>query len=217
MGLSSRKFVLVIVVALTLSVHWVLHRQPLGSHADAPVWTQPTSLSSLFLNPISINEFQFDYESAEQILLALEQNSQGELILNHYSASVLEAALSSLPDNLSSADLQRVELLIIKGLPGRAGPQLANLVSNYYAYQVALDKTQALSDGDSRELRFEQSVLLQEQFFGEDVKQRLFGKRNRLNRYLFARKRINEDRLLDAMQKKKELSILKRQFTSDDN
>jgi hypothetical protein len=217
MGLSGQKIVLFIVVALTLSVHWALHRQPLGSPAASLIWTQPSSLGSLFANHISPNEWPFDFESAEQILLALKQNSEGELILNHYSVSVLEAAVRSLPDNLSGVDLKRVELLIIKGLPGRAGSELASLLSNYYGYRAALENAKTLSNSDSQELKFEQSVLLQEQFFGEDLTQRLFGKRNRLNGYLFARKRINEDPLLDAMQKKKELSILKRQFTSDDN
>ncbi|MFT6029031.1 MAG: hypothetical protein ACI8O8_000762 [Oleiphilaceae bacterium] len=213
---------LAIAFVIALSVLWLLHEAPLCcldsslNSFDRHQWQQPSAISDRFPERISTKYWQFDYEATEQALLKIKQNEHGGLILNASTAKVLEKAISTLPIQMRQDEIQRVELLVIKGFPGRAGPQLANFFTDFYYYQQALNSANSIVDTrehiDGQELSFKQMVLLQKEYLGEDISEQLFGRQNRINHYLYARKAINKDSSLNSAQKQQQLSILQDRF-----
>tara|TARA_R110001592_G_scaffold10098_1_gene52589 strand:- start:31646 stop:32332 length:687 start_codon:yes stop_codon:yes gene_type:complete len=227
MVLSSQKpfkllFVSVIALAIALFVLWSVHAEsPMFlNNADSHQWLQPSAISDRFSERISTNYWQFDYEATEQALLKIKQSKSGDLILNASTAKVLEKAVSTLPPQMQTDELQRVDLLVSKGLPGRAGQELASVVTNFYNYQQALKSANSTVNTPQytfdQERSFKQMVLLQEQYLGKDISGQLFGRQNRINHYLYARKRINDDASLNPAQKQQQLTALQARFKANE-
>jgi hypothetical protein len=227
---SNRRLISAIALAIAfviaLSVLWSLHAASLCcldsslNSSDRHEWQQPSAITDRFPERISTSYWQFDYEATEQALLKIKQSKSGELILNVSTAKVLEKAISTLPIRMKHDELRRVELLLIKGLPGRAGQQLASVFTGFYYYQQALNSANSTVDTqehtDDQELSFKQMVLLQKEYLGEDISEQLFGRQNRLNHYLYARKAINENPSLNPAQKQQQLSILQDRFKANE-
>ena len=229
---------LAVAFFITLSGLWSLHADSLSSlnssldvsldNADPHQWQQPFVISDRFPERISANDWQFDYEVTEQALLKIKQTKSGELILNAGTAKVLEDAVSKLPSQMKQDELRRIEFLVTKGLPGRAGQQLASIFTKFYYYQQALNSnssTAAIQDSSQektqestvdQEQSFKQMVLLQKEYLGEDISEQFFGRQNRLNQYLYARKAINDDLSLNSAQKQQQLSILQDRFKANE-
>tara|TARA_R110002167_G_scaffold94762_9_gene252723 strand:+ start:97 stop:717 length:621 start_codon:yes stop_codon:yes gene_type:complete len=198
-------------------------------HADKPrvlynsvvhQWQQPSVISDRFPEYISTNYWHFDYEATEQELIKIKHSNSGELILNASTAKVLEKAISTLPTQMKKDELQCLELLITKGLPGRAGRQLASIFTDFYYYQQALNGTNSTAskqpDINDQEQSFKHRVWLQEKYLTKDISERFFGRQNRLNSYLYARKSINEDASLNSAQKQQKLNTLQDRFKANE-
>jgi hypothetical protein len=153
---------------MILSAIWSLHAEPQGLllTAEKLEWQQPSSISDSFPTLISTHHWQFDYEATEKMLLKIKQKKNGELTLNPSSAKALEQAVSALPSNMSENELQRVELLVTKGLPGKAGQQLASVLTKFYHFQQASNIAHVSVDTKQNEhdkvLSFQQNVLRQQ-------------------------------------------------------
>jgi hypothetical protein len=214
--------VIVIAFTMTLSALWSLHTesQNISVKYSKFEWRQPLSLAGSFPMLISTIHWQFDYEATEQALLAIKANEVGDLILNANTAKILKKAVSKLPSKMNTAELQRVEFLVAEGLPGKAGQQLATVMTNFYHFKQATDiadaSTNAKQNKQSKALSFQQSILRQKRYLGEHTSKQLFGKKNALNNYLYARKRINEDTNLNQVQKQDQLTTLQARFKAHD-
>lgn len=211
---SNLSAVLLSALAIPLILIWYMD-------LDSPVslygpkvseWRQPYLIADRFPEHISNTRWTFDYEASEQILVKLKQDETEQLVLDGRAAEIIESAVSKLPKGLQSDELQRVEVLVAKGLPGSAGRQLADIVTDFYQYQQAARSAFVAKDSsttiEEQEKRFYQTVVLQEQFFGKPVAEKLFGRQNALNRYLYARRHITKDSSLSPEQKQKQLRTL---------
>lgn len=209
------------LIALTLALFllWSIHADSpdILNSPDVHLWQQPLSISDEFPERISTTHWQFDFESTEQVLTKIKLNGKGELILNETTADLLKVAVSKLPLNMTEADLQRIEILVAKGLPGKAGQQLSGVLTDFYRYwQLArIDDKKALNI-EAKERSFDQAVLRQERYLGKDIAERLFGRKNAVTRYLYARRRINEDTNLNQEQKQQQLIILQNRFKANE-
>jgi len=187
-------------------------------------WQQPASISDRFPELISTKHWQFDYETTEQLLLKIKPSKTGELILNRNAAKVLEQAVSELPLDMKQDDLQRLALLVAKGLPGKAGRQLASVLTNYYQFYQASNIVSSSANTPPNTVRnthneersFQQTVLRQEYYLGKTVTQQLFGRQNALTHYLYARRHINENSSLNPDQKQRQLATLQDRFKDND-
>jgi hypothetical protein len=218
------------VIAFTVALYalWSLHTESKNIQVKPNKfeWQQPSSLVDKFPTLISTAHWKFDYEATEQALLAIQVSNTKNLILNAHTAKILEKAISNLPSKMSKTELERVGLLTAKGLPGKAGQQLATVLTNFYHYQQAIDIVKATANTSSittskqqkqsKETIFKQSVERQKNYLGEDTAEQLFGKQNALNAYLYSRKRINEDTNLSPAQKQAELTTLQARFKAHD-
>lgn len=209
------------LIALTpaLFLLWSIHTDSpaILNSPEVHLWQQPHSISNEFPERISATHWQFDFEATEQVLTKIKLNETGELILNETTADLLKVAVSKLPLNMTEADLQRIEILVAKGLPGKVGQQLSDVLTGFYRYwQIErIDENNALNIED-KERSFEQTVLLQERYLGKDVAEHLFGRKNAVTRYLYARRRINEDSNLNQAQKRQQLIILQNRFKANE-
>lgn len=216
---------LLFAFAVALSFVWFLisnspDRLDLQSSAQ---WRQPDIISSSYPDPISGTQWSFDYDEIEQTLSQIRQSESGELILNEKTLAILRDAVSKFPNRIDNESLQRIKFLTSKSFSKKAGQQLADVLLNFYAYTKATEQGQELvstvrpvADPVGRKERlFEESLLRQRQFMGPEVSKRLFGRKNALNQYLYARKRINEDTTLSHLQKQQKLSKLQARFKQD--
>ena len=214
------KCVIVLAFTITLYALWTLHTNPQETliTPNKFEWRQPLSLVDNFPTLISTERWAFDYELTEQTLLAIKTNKTGDLILNANTAKQLKKAISNLPSNMTTKELQRIELLASKGLAENTGRQLSTLLIRYYHFQHALNSVLSTSNSQknnqNKEFSFKQTILLEERYFGKQVSKQLFGQKNALNQYLYARKRINENTTLSREEKIHQLSSLQERFKS---
>jgi len=219
---SNLTIVSVLASAMTLYTLWSLHAesQDFLLSPRKLEWQQPSAISGRFPKLISTNYWQFDYEASAQILLKIKQSKTGELILNANTAKVLEQAVSELPLDMKKNELQRVEFLVIKGFPGKAGQQLSTIFTDFYRFHQASNIASALSistqNKPNKELNFQQTILRQEHYLGKVITQKLFGRQNALTHYLYARRGINESSNLNQAQKQQLLTTLQDQFKAND-
>lgn len=208
-----------LALTLVLFLLWSIHMNSpdIPNSPDVHLWQQPLSISDEFPERISTTYWQFDFGATEQILTKIKLNETGELILNETTADLLKVAVSKLPLDLTEADLQRIEILLAKGLPGKAGQQLSSVLTGFYRYWQLerVDEKKALNIED-KERSFEQTVLRQERYLGQDIAGRLFGRKNAVTRYLHARRGINEDSNLNQEQKRQQLLILQNRFKTNE-
>ncbi len=209
------------LIALTLALFllWSIHTDSsdILNSSDWHLWQQPLSTSDEFPERISATHWQFDFEAAEQTLTKIKLNEKGELLLNETTADLLKVAVAKLPLNMTDADLQRIEILIAKGLPGKVGQQLSGVLTNYYRYRQALiADTKKMKNTETKEIIFEHTAMLQEYYLEKDIAKKLFGKKNAVTHYLYARRRINQDSNLTQEQKQQQLNVLQDRFKSNE-
>lgn len=201
---------------------WSLHAESRNSKyiSDKLEWRSSSSILKSSSKHISPQDWQFDYEATERTLFKIKLKKNGELLLNAHTAKILEQAVSELPLGMTKEALQRVQLLVAKGLPGKAGQQLASILIKFYHFQQASSTecpafNPTLNKYDKAR-SFQQTVLRQECYLGKTLSQQLFGQKNALTHYLYARQHINEDSTLRPAQKQQQLMELKDRFKAHD-
>ena len=174
--------------------------------------------NSLFPNPISPQQWHFNYEAAELILAKIKFTDKGELLVNPELAKILSKAVDSLPKQMNDEALLRIDFLVSMSFPHRpqAAKKLAKLLINYYHLQYAV--TQASStENKSANTRdklaiFLETEALENHYLGEDNATQLFGEQRSITRYLLERKSIKENTQLNQQQQKQQLNRLKKPF-----
>jgi len=218
-GPANVTTLLLVLVLSLLSVLWPLYAGYPASHDnDKYQWRQPAAIADSVPESIATKKWTFDFELVEQRLRQIRLNKDGALILDASLAKDLEYAISELPSNLNKEALQRLELLIAKGLPGSAGTELANMFTKFYVYLQASTLRNLSTDINltQPEHHFHQRLKHQERIFGKKVAHQLFGHQNALQQYLYARRHINEDPSLNQAQKQRKLSLLQRRFKANE-
>lgn len=209
-----------LVLTMTVSFLWQLHVTDSNDRLHLPSsieWQQPSSLSDQFPQAISVNVWPFDFEASEQILLTIQPNKNGAMTLNANTAKVLDEAVSKLPQRLSDSAIQRLALLVTKGLTGKSGHELAQIFTQFYQFKQAWNAVKNTPpDTMNKEALFHKMVLLQNKYLGKHMSSQLFGKKNAVTHYLYARKRINNDSYLNQAQKQLQLENLQVRFKAND-
>jgi hypothetical protein len=171
----------------------------LGYAYNTPLeWHQPTALNQRFPLFISNTTWRFNFVDIESILWQAKVDSDGELVIDAETLSLLEQASDRLPSNLSETEQRRLGFLINKSMPAKRAQQLASLLNGYQAYQQ--DYTSSLELINIAEaaqrlalLQAEQRniELRQQHYFGVDVATKLFNKKNLTTSYLNQRRIVS--------------------------
>jgi hypothetical protein len=193
-------------VAVTL---WSIHANflPELSIDQKDGWQQPIAANDLFQEPISIQQWHFDYEATEKILTQVTLASNGELLLNSDLAKILTKAVNSLPENLDDTELKHAAFLVSKNFPDLnpisrknnvPEAQLSTLLVNYYHLKSAEKNLDELIEKKfTFQDRFIATVTRQNHYLSTDVATQLFGKQRSITHYLLERRairlKINQD------------------------
>ncbi len=200
--------------AVTLwSIHTDLQATlALGEIGD---WQQPITTQALFPYSISAQQWHFDFEATEKILVKLRREDSEKRLLNPELLTVLTRAVNALPNNMNEKALNRAVFLVSKGLSAVSGKQMAGLFKNYYQLKQAsfideeLNENVKLTDKRSR---FKAAVIRQNRYLGEEVANQLYGKQRAITAYIYERQSINQNLSLKPKQKQKQLNTLKIQY-----
>jgi len=203
---DHRRSLTITAVCLTLLTAYVapklvvLHNNAhLGYTHNIPIaWRQPSALNQRFPLLISNTSWHFNFVDIESILWQSKVDSYGELIIDAETLSLLEQASDRLPENVSEAELQRLGFLIEKSMPTKRAHRLSSLLRSYQAYQQDYTSSVALISIAETEQRLallqaEQLYLeqRQEDYFGSDVANTLFSKKNITTSYLNQRRIVS--------------------------
>jgi hypothetical protein len=206
-----------IIFAYVIITLWSIHldlRHYLNPHSKE--WHQPQITNVLFPELISPEKWSFNFELTEKILSRSKLNENEDLLINSQLTDVLIKATASLPENLNNKQLQRVEFLASNILVNKAGAQLASLFTNYYRLEREIKATTSAEQGNSNledEIsKFKTLTTLQNNYLGEDIAARLYGKKRIVTAYLYERKKINQNTDLSDKQKQKKLNELQIKF-----
>lgn len=208
------------IALLIATAGWQLfdYPQPVLSQGD---WHQPAAASRYHPEPMAplhpkellsteatTNRWTFNFAPLEE-QIATSLAGRRSLKLDDNLLRQFQSAFQALPTPLTSASLQRMELLLRKSFPEPAGGQLAQLIGPLYRYHLALE-TESLRLAEryptgsfaASAALFEVSENLQQRHFSPDQIQQLFGRANALSRYLLERRRVREDPDLSLEQKR---------------
>lgn len=220
---DHRRSLTITAICLTLLTTYVipklvvLHNNAhLGYTYNTPIeWRQPSVLNQRFPLLISNTSWHFDFVGIESILWQSRVDSQGHLIIDAETLSLLEQASDRLPANLGEVERQRLGFLIEKSMPAKRAQHLSSLLTSYQAYQQ--DYTSSLALIRSAEtsqrlslLQAEQRYLEQRQqdYFGIDAATQLFNKKNTTTSYLNQRRIVSMMPSISLSQKSAKLKEL---------
>ena len=178
-------------------------------------WRQPILANALYPDPISMQQWHFDYAAIEHILAKVKFSKNSKLLLNPKLAENLAEAVASLPQNMNDRALQRMAFLVSMSLPylPKEAEKLATLLISYYHLQYATHKAHSIEKDllktTDKLQAFLQKEALQNHYLGESVATQLFGKQRTITRYLLERKAIKENLNLTSQQKQHLLHALK--------
>jgi hypothetical protein len=188
------------------------------------IWFQPAELDQHYPERITSRKWSFDFEPVEEKLTAVAVDAGGRLVISARTQELIQQILNSLDTRLPPENRQRVFLLMQKSVGGEAGAQLADLTFKYSQYIERMDQleiqvgqmpsvvqTEGAVQGRD-EWQHRQTLALQTQIFGPDVTQAMFGRKQVLADYLFARRRIQADAALTEPEKTRRLDQLKQDY-----
>lgn len=180
---------------------------------EQQTWVQPTAVSREHPQLISPQQWHFEFQEAETILGRLDHDSGQGLILNRHTTDILRRAAATLPDTMSQEAIERAGFLAGHGFPSaRVGDQAARLFTAMIRYQQALRQEPKSNRSESARARFENTVALQNHYFGGDAAQQLFAHQRRLRQYLIARRQLQDDPDLSEDQREQALKALSKEF-----
>ncbi|MFV1873933.1 MAG: lipase secretion chaperone [Oleiphilus sp.] len=179
----------------TLADVWQWHKMPGGStlskESNATVETHESSPQSASL--------PFTEASVFQALHAVKLDDNNDIILDNDALNALNATLDQPDIQLNAAELEALQNMIRKSLPGEAGEQTARIVNDYYQYLSAKNEFNAfyLSEqsetADQRvdnslehyEAQYAELVALRQLYLGDEVAAKLFAESNANSQYMF--------------------------------
>lgn len=218
---NANTLLLMMALAYVILNHVGLHQ---SAHSDSGSqelvqWSQPNDLNEKYPLLIADNNWQFDFKRLEIILWNAKVNEAGDLLINSDTEDMLQRASDQIPASISSENLQRLLFLTQKSLPGSNGDKLSRLLGQYHAYQQ--DHKENLSiinkaTENEKPLLLKTNLLnyklRQVHYFGVDLAERLFSKKNITTDYINKRRLINMDGDLTKTQKEQQLSALSNKY-----
>ncbi|RLU02361.1 MAG: hypothetical protein D9N11_09610 [Ketobacter sp.] len=195
-------FVLVLTGLFLLSIwsRWLdQHNARNFNFAEsAHEWRQPESISALFPNPISPDQWIIQYAPLEQRLFELMGHESANSAAFVINVSALDDLLSLLPGSglepISESAGSRLPFLLSKSLPGETGDALADVLPRYARYRHAVAAMVLPKPGEHSTLsaarqRFQKTYELRRQYLGEHW-----------HRHLFAEQEATARQMLDRLQ-----------------
>lgn len=162
---------------------------------------------------------RLDFLQIEKILWRSKLDEFNQLKVNSATLELLEQIHALLPNPIGKDESERLAYLVKKSIPYPGGEQLAELIHSYNLYtQYAPGITTGLSP-----ISETQRVLLliqqdkdrvdrQTHFFGLDLAQKLFSKKNITRNYLNQRMQLNLDNSLSNDEKLRRLDNLQNNY-----
>jgi hypothetical protein len=202
---------LVLLVVIQLDGH---EKSAGTGDAFAAAWKQPRRLQDRFPEPISRSRWRLDFESAEEVLGQLRFTSDNEIAVDEATVILMTRLYDwqRAPEN-RDIDPARVRFLISRFFPdGACDRSFSDLFARFTAFKDARNRLDRSSRADEhsppRNLADEEAFRLQRQFFSESEIEGLFGRQNRLTRYLGSRSRIIDDENLSPAQRRRAIAEL---------
>jgi hypothetical protein len=160
---------------------------------------------------------KFVYEA----LKAVKLDEYGNVIYDHDALLSLDEALLRIQNKLDKESLNILQALIKDGLPGKAGEQTAQIVSDYYNYLEAKDEfsrtSDILSDSsghetinavESDQLLYAELKSLRDLHLGDDISSSLFRVTDSDAQYMFESMKLDVNQSISEEEKaKKRLEI----------
>jgi lipase chaperone LimK len=143
----------------------------------------------------------------------------GGLVIDKDTRASIDALLKAMPENLSEADLARLERTLREGLPSDDAEKAFKLVRDYRAYAQDLrdEKPPEGIPTNLQEARFffDQMEALKRKHFDAATANALFGQADTAARLAMEAKFVQQDDELTAEQKKGQLDALRAQLPAD--
>jgi len=156
---------------------------------------------------------QFDLNYIYQSLHAVRLDDEGDVILDHEALSALNKVFSYQNLNFNNEQLETLQAIIKKGLPGEAGEQTADIVGNYYQFLDAEQEFNTLYETrsnpeDAKDLtiedfqtQFEELQALRSLYMGDETAEKLFTVSDANAAYMFESKALEDDMSLSDEEK----------------
>ncbi len=143
----------------------------------------------------------------------------GGLVIDKDTRASIEALLNSMPEDLSDADLARLERTLREGLPKEDAEKAFKLITDYRSYtQDIRDEMQPKGiPGNMQEARafFDQMEAVKRRYFDEATANALFGQADLYARLSMEAMFVQQDITLTDEQKKAQLDALRAQLPAD--
>lgn len=161
--------------------------------------------------PIPIVQAQkAHYSSIEDLFKSHYQNEQNDLHIDHSLLLTLRKIMALLPKDQDRNSLEDLGRKLAEAFAGGQGKQMSLLLEDYYHYAQNPESTASNTDISTR-------MRYQEEIFGGQTAQALFGKENAFHQYLFDRRQISSDQNMSADKKREALRELENQFNARKN
>jgi lipase chaperone LimK len=168
-------------------------------------------------SPLQIPDFEpentpaFDNTKVSEILGLLIIDENGNLVIDSYAKKVLKNAFIELKRLNDPMVMNQLQDFIQSELPGMAGKQASDIISNYYEYRVAeselLEQNLSLAERAAT-FDFEELFNMRRAYLGQDVADMLFAEEEMLTRYTFALMELDQNPDLSSEQKKERQKTL---------
>jgi len=158
------------------------------------------------------SSFPFTQESIYKALHAVKLDENGDIIIDNDALTALNTALANNKLKLEDETLEKLQDLIKQGLPGDAGEQTAQIVTDYYQYLGAKSEFNSLYETrdntdrniENHEAQYNELSALRELYLGTDVADQLFATANANSQYMFDSMKLEANTSLSEKEKKQQ-------------
>ncbi len=165
--------------------------------------------------------FVLDYPWIHEEIGKIRLSEDGEVIIDGIALNALRKALSRNKDNITPDIMSEIVGILKAGLPGVAGEQASELVSNFHEFLLAKSELSAaysdihLNGGDAQQ-GLEEEKSLRNLYLGETLAEQLFKKEDQQSDYMYKVFKIAASKDLTKEEKiKKRAELTKSHFTPD--
>ncbi|MDC0603006.1 hypothetical protein OAP14_08270 [Aliiglaciecola sp.] len=212
---------LIVLLAMLAIEHYNLHQASTDMSKSA-AWIQPeeaNQMHNMGSSIIGTGIWQTDFYQLESILGNMTILDDFGIQIDADTETQLQKISGVLGQNLSAQEWSRAELLIDKSYPPKTALKMISLIDNYLRYtQTYLTSREQIKSAEGlqkqRLLKVHRHNDKQQQllFFGDEVAQKLFVKRNHTLDYFAQRQLINLDNTLNDQQKREQRALVERRY-----
>lgn len=204
---------------LTIAQAWQENLNKKTSNQNTP--SKPQNQAGETQDNESENTPSLDYTYIQKEIGKIRLSEDGTVILDEMTLSALRDAFPVNHLNLTPEMLQELQEILKQGLPGIAGEQAAEIVSNFYEYMEAkkdlndLFRDVQVKPGTHEEALAEEKAL-RELYLGKEIADQLFKKEDQTSEYMLKAFRIASDQSLSHEEKEKEKNKLNIEFINNE-